>query len=200
MEQSQAWLARRVGVSPATMSRWLNLQLPDLPERDRGQRLTTIAATLMLDPTQSRQLYASLDLVVDADASRTPRATAPADVAIVTEYLRTIRDHCGWAKTHVYHILATSDRTPNLPLLDQAGQKGVYVPLRYDLQAARELDGEIFRAERIGRKGKRRQARDALFLNEVQVPAADRGGVGAGRARASCLALSVGRRLAPRTL
>jgi len=156
MDQRPGWLARRVGVSAASMSRWLDLLQPDeYPKKDRARILAAIAQELRFDMGRQRQLRACFDEPLDWEALPV-RSAIRLDPLVIEDYLRVIRDQCGWAKTHVYHVLSTSGRTPNLPLLDEEGRKGVYVSLLYDVQPAHEAKAESFL------RGRRRIKVDAL--------------------------------------
>ena len=144
MDQRPGWLARRIGVSAASMSRWLDpLQPDEYPKKDRARILAALAQELRFDVSRQRQLRGCFDEPVDWEVTPA-RSKVHLDPGVIADYLRVIRDQCGWAKTHVYHVLSTSGRTPNLPLLDEDDRKGVYVPLLYDVQPAHEIEAEPF--------------------------------------------------------
>ena len=91
----------------------------------------------------------------------------------IAAYLKVVRTRFSQADTRPYHQPSKLRGAPaRLPLLDEAGSGGVYVPLRFDLHLSRSmLAGDLMAgATPAGRAGGRRMERDR---SRTDVPLAE---------------------------
>lgn len=122
-------------------------------------------------PTEKHALFAAAGY---AYSERPVDATQPIAAADLAAYLEIVRTKHRFLETRGYRNLDELRGPPiRLPILDESGRAGVYTPLRYDLQLAREETDAFWRQETASRtaprqlKPERETSRTDVDLREV---------------------------------
>lgn len=143
-DRNQSWLASKLGVSAAAVSRWINNETrPGNPET-----VIRICDVLNITAASDRQSmlaaagYGYQELPPPERGTSQPAAIDPDELAI---YLEIVRTKHRFLETRPYRNLSElSGPAIRMPLLDEDDRPGVYTPLRYDLHLAREtFAGEL---------------------------------------------------------